>query len=218
MAVIKNGVFTVPLYHGTTGLFIESIKRHGLGAHDPLDDFRSRELMRDLFDIAERQPFEDDRWLNFIEMIRPTVYQEKIKNGFNFTHGGSYLTPSREVAIRFANDSRQFGCEFLTFLGALYGLLGLRAVNGLDFFRDHPLIRLWEGAPWKPYVITLKNIALEDVESETGVKVDSLLEEIESLMAKGILGPHSFKLLHPVLPDQFEVARLVEGIGQSGVN
>ena len=89
MEIIKNGVFTVPLYHGTTGLFIDSIRQHGLGFIDPLIKLEAKEFMHDLFGLAEKQKWRDERWQKMRELILPIVLQENAKGDFNFKHGGS---------------------------------------------------------------------------------------------------------------------------------
>ncbi len=37
----------------TNSLFIDSIKQHGLGAIDPLDNMKAKDLMHDFFSLAD---------------------------------------------------------------------------------------------------------------------------------------------------------------------
>ena len=45
----------IPLYHGTSRMFLASMKRHGLGAKDPNSQVRSYELLSELLEIMEKQ-------------------------------------------------------------------------------------------------------------------------------------------------------------------
>ena len=45
MSIIHNSRFSIPLYHGTTSAFIESIKADGLGAVDPLKEMKAKSAL-----------------------------------------------------------------------------------------------------------------------------------------------------------------------------
>ncbi|TPA59674.1 hypothetical protein, partial [Vibrio parahaemolyticus] len=64
MSIIQNNSFNIPLYHGTTSLFIDSIKQHGLGAIDPLNNMKAKDLMQAFFSLADKQNWKDSEWLN----------------------------------------------------------------------------------------------------------------------------------------------------------
>lgn len=207
MAIIKNGIFTIPLYHGTTGLFIESIKQYGLGGIDPLIKLEAKQLMHDLFDVAEKQHWNDDKWLEKRKLIQPTVFQQKIETVVNFKHGESYLTYCPQIAKKYAIQN-PFGCEYLTYLGCLYGILTSRKVKGLkERFIDHPTLKVWE-KPHDPYLIILKNVKIEDIETETSENLTVQIEQIEKLLAKGRYGPQSFKLKKPIDKNELTIKKL----------
>lgn len=207
MALVKNGVLTIPLYHGTTELFIDSIKESGLGNVDPLVGLKAKEFMHDLFEVAEKQGWKDEEWLNCKKSILPIVQQQKIEDVQNFSHGESYLTYFPELAVKYAVEN-PFGCEFLTYLRILLGVLASRKVDGLkEMFIDRPVLKLWE-KPHDPYVVTVNNVKLEDIETETGKDVVIQLQEIENLKENGIIGPQSFKLRSQINREDLTVTRL----------
>lgn len=209
MEIIKNGVFTVPLYHGTTGLFIDSISRHGLGFIDPLIKLEAKEFMHDLFYLAEKQQWQDENWLKMRERILPTVLQENTKDDLNFKHGGSYLTYALPLGEKYAIEN-PFGCEYLTYLRALLGLVSSRNVAVLKTrFSNSPVLNVWE-QPHDPYLVTLNHVKLEDIETEAGQDLDKHLEEIESHIAARSFGPQSFKLKKPVPKNQLSITKIGE--------
>lgn len=207
MALVENGKFTIPLFHGTTGLFIESIEESGLGGKDPLLKLGAKELMCDLFEIAEEQHWLDDKWLENKKIIQATVNQQKIGDNLNFKHGESYLAYSPEVAVKYAVEN-PFGCEYLTYLRSLIGILVCREVEGLkEMFNDRPVVKVLETFH-DPYIITLNNVELDNVETETGTDMMKQLEEIEELMEAGKMGLQSFKLKNPIYKEDLKITKI----------
>lgn len=207
MAIIENGVFTIPLYHGTTGLFVDSIKQYGLGGEDPLVKLKAKEFMCELFELAEKQKWKDSQWLDIQKKLQPIVLQENIGNTFNFKHGETYVACSLEVATKYAKEN-PFGCEYLTYLRILVVFLNSRSVKGLqERFIDKPVLKAWE-TPNNPYLITLNNVKLENIVPEADQDLAVHIEQIEKLLSIGISGPHSFKLKKPISVDELIVKKL----------
>jgi hypothetical protein len=46
--MLENGIFKKPLYHGTTNLFIDSIKDHGLGGRNLVEEWNLIAIYREL--------------------------------------------------------------------------------------------------------------------------------------------------------------------------
>jgi len=105
MKLIAKGRFSVPLYHGTSSRFINSIKKHGLGAIDPFES--SRETLAKLFWFVDSKFQNDPSWINkYKPSLEPYALQKSF-NGFNFEHGQTYLTADREQAEEYASESPQ---------------------------------------------------------------------------------------------------------------
>ena len=141
MTIVKNGKFSVPLYHGTTSIFVDSIKDNGLGSIDPLDKIGAKSLMEALFELAEKQGWSDDNWLKYRNLLAPLVNQ--VRNPiYNFQHGGVYLTYSQELAEKYAIEN-PFGCEYLQYLRVFIQLLLQRNVNEVKDYFEHPNKKIW---------------------------------------------------------------------------
>ena len=102
MSIVKDRRFTIPLYHGTTELFIESIKNNGLGGINPLIDLEAIQTMRDLFKLGEKQNWKDESWLEVCQKIRPIMEQQQDIGTLNFKHGEAYLTYFDKIAVKYA--------------------------------------------------------------------------------------------------------------------
>ena len=205
MSIIQDGSFNIPLYHGTTSAFIDSIKQHGLGAIDPLKDLNAKTLMQDLFDIAERQNWSDQDWLGCRAKLEPLLLQSKNET-YNFKHGGAYLTYSLELAKRYAIEN-PFGCEYLQYLRVLLAILTNRNIPEARKFIDHPVLKVWE-KPNDPYVIELSGIKLSDLETELDTDLNKQITEIEHKLSKGQFDARSFKLTQVITPENLEIIQI----------
>jgi hypothetical protein len=205
MSIIQDSSFNIPLYHGTTGVFIDSIKQHGLGAVDPLEGLKAKALMQNLFDIAERQNWNDTDWLGYRTKLEPLLLQSK-NELYNFKHGSSYLTYSFELAKRYAVEN-PFGCEYLQYIRVLLAMLVNRNVPDIREYIDHPVLKVWE-RPNDPYVIKLKGIKLSEVEAEIDADLDQQIFEIEKMIAKCQFDARSFKLTQVIPPEKLGIIQI----------
>lgn len=206
MALVENDRFTIPLYHGTTGLFIDSIKESGLGGKDPLVEFGTKRLFLELFEFADNKLERDENWKEYREFLKPTADQLYLGGNFSFKHGETYLTYNSELAIKYACEN-VCGCEHLTNLKKLIFFLDAKRVDDLKDFADSPIIKIIE-KPYDPFVITLNDVKVENVETETGKEMKEQLEEIEKNLNIGLMGPESFKLKRPIYKEDFTDTRL----------
>ena len=207
MTIIKEGIFTIPLYHGTTGLFVNSIMESGLGGADPLIELNAKEFMAEMYELAEKQKWTDDKWIEVKTKFQPIVFQENIDNNLNFKHGETYVTPSIELATKYAKEN-PFGSEYLTYLRIFLSFLASRGFKDLSVrFKDQPILKVWE-TPNNPFLITLNIVELENVIPEANQDLTTHIEEIEKLFRLGMYGPHSFKLKKRVSVDDLIVKKL----------
>ncbi|WP_199458388.1 hypothetical protein [Vibrio owensii] len=205
MTIIKNGKFVIPLYHGTTSAFVDSIKEHGLGGVDHLGQIGAKSLMQDLFALAEKQDWTDENWLKHRKLLEPLVIQER-NQVYNFQHGGAYLTYSKELAKKYALEN-PFGCEYLQYLRLFIQLLLQKDVNEVKDYFDHPVFELWQ-KPNDPYLITLEQVELENVEPENDVNLETQIASIESQIKQGNYDAQSFKLINPVSNEKLIITNL----------
>ena len=51
--IIQNGRLSIPLYHGTPTLFVDSIANHGLGGMNPVKEWSLLELAKEVLLLSE---------------------------------------------------------------------------------------------------------------------------------------------------------------------
>jgi hypothetical protein len=206
MSLVENGILTIPLYHGTSSLFIDSIIDKGLGGIDPLDELGAREFGCKMFDLCDRYLCRDEKWKSHRGLVEATVKQESIGGGLNYKHGESYLALAPDMAISYA-CSQRYGSEFLTTSIRMYILLKYKNVVDLSCFDASPMMKLLDVAH-HPILLTLNNVKIKDIDTETDRILSQQLEEIEIYMKKNILRNLNFKLKVPVYKENFTVTKI----------
>ena len=178
--IVENGVLAIPLYHGTSSLFLDSICKHGLGAKNPIEDWKILELARDILPLCEAhlQDFEtyQVRSLSFRNMVE----QKITAGGFNFQHGDTYLSPSRQTAVNYAAHNR-CGSELITHTIDLLKELGRRNIPDFKtkLFKKHPEgFRLLDIDP-APILIEANCIPTASLKSEHGDDGTKNLERLQ---------------------------------------
>ena len=159
-----NERMPVPLYHGTSKLFLSSIQSGGLGAKDPNVTFRTREMLDELASAREWNWQEDPDLL----AIRYIIDQRVTNGGFNFRHGSTYLSPSKATAVRYALSNR-FGSELLSTAFSMFEKL-----KAYDPHRAHEivvrypeLLKLHE-MTHQPLLVEALDIPIRNLRSEDG--------------------------------------------------
>ena len=172
----------VPLYHGTSKLFLPSIQSGGLGAQDPNVTFRTREMLDELASAREWNWHEDPDLL----AVRNIVDQRVTSGGFNFRHGSTYLSPSKTTAVRYALDNR-FGSELLSTTFCMFERLkayDLRKAH--EIIEKYPeLLKLHE-MPHQPLLVEALDVPIRNLRSEDGKDPTHTL----SMLRENADGPH----------------------------
>ncbi len=100
-----------------------------------------------------------------------------------------------------------YGNEFLTTTMMMYRVLNNKNVVDLSGFDTSPMMRLLNDT-YHPILLTLKNIKIEEIDTETGSILSQQLEEIDMYMKKDILRNLSFKLKVPIHKEIFTVTEI----------
>ncbi len=154
----------VPLYHGTSRLFLPSIRSRGLGAQDPNVTFRSREMLDELASAREWSWYEDPDLLS----IRYIADQRVTGGGFNFRHGRTYLSPSKTTAVRYALGNR-FGSELLsTTLRLFEKLQAFDQRSAHEIISRYPELLQLSTSAHQPLLVEVWDIPIRHLRSEDG--------------------------------------------------
>ena len=191
--IIKNGKLTIPLFHGTSTIFLESIIENGLGGRNPLKDLNIFELANEVYNLS-------DKYLKGPELYEVSygsfglMINQKAGTALsmNFQHGDTYLTPSQKTAVRYAigdkeerpeHQEKHYGSEFLDYtLRFMMEIIkkNIREVED-DLIKKFPLgYNLLKSTP-SPIIVELKYIPINHLLSENGDDPDKTLEQIQIL-------------------------------------
>src|SRR5258706_12131897 len=156
--IVENELLRIPLYHGTSSLFEESIQEYGLGAVNPLTKYSVPSFVKLAFDVCNSCLSGDQDWETCKFAPSWVVTQESFNDTSNFQHGDTYLTPSRASAVGYALTNR-YGSEMLSTGHKLYNLATERCVDlvretGLS---EHPVVSLFRVIP-SPILIVARAI------------------------------------------------------------
>lgn len=203
-------------YHGTSTVFLQSIKTHGLGKINPSIDYNNLEVLEFLYKQAEENLLHIAEYQVIRKPVAATVYQTNLQlirvdgsvECLNYRHDGIYVALSRERAVIHACLNK-LGSEVLEFIVTLLKLFRSNNINvtipeSINLFRvEHYL-----NASPKPIMIEVLKISEDDMEKEDGKTaieaLDFLRRTIPMLSEKQrfeFLQYCNFKLLKPVLPE-----------------
>jgi hypothetical protein len=199
--MLEDMQIPVPLYHGTSTLFLEGILKLGLGGMDAIAEWKVLEFARAIAPLVDEHcAGRDDLALKaygFGCMI------EQLSGASNFQHGHSYLSPALSTAVRYAASNR-YGSELLTnTLGFLQELLNLDVPGVRDaLYRQFPeMFRMLDVSP-APLLIRIDNVPITAVLNEHGNQPDSNVELIrenagDTVLSEALFQQLNFRLMAP---------------------
>jgi len=216
VTLVVDGRLTIPLYHGTSDLFYESIVAHGLGGRNIIKEMRAVELLGYLISICRDSLPYDEEWLVRMNVAERIVRQGVTSGGFNLRHGSAYLTPSSFTAMNYAT-SNQYGSEALEYVMQLWYRLRERDISVPRVVSDiaQPLIE-FTARPRIPILIKLEAVPANILAAENGGDAANILQRLEEWREQmddrlffTMCQQENFELLKPVPMGEAEVFQIV---------
>src|SRR5688572_22257695 len=99
--IVDKGKFCIPLYHGTSSLFVPSIMEKGLGGDNPILVYDAETFLQTILNACTDCLSAHSDWNSTSYAVDWIIGQKVLKSGANFQHGQLYLTPSRACAERY---------------------------------------------------------------------------------------------------------------------
>lgn len=214
MALIVDGKLTIPLYHGTSDLFYESIKQFGLGGRNQIQEFRVIELLRQLVTICQTNLPNQEEWLVRMDDAERISRQGVTSGGFNFRHGSAYLTPSSFTPANYATLN-EYGSEALEHFMMLWNRLRENHIELSREIKDgaHLIIAFAE-RPKLPLLIKLVDVPASILAAENGGLATDVFDRIEGLIQEKFFSvmcqQANFELLKPFPIRDADVFRIIE--------
>jgi len=192
-----------PLYHGTSTLFLESIAQHGLGGWDPIKEWRVLECLRKVLPIAEKHAGRSEIIRSHIGNAR--LMAEQVNAGLNFQHGGVYLSPSKETAVRYACGKKK-GSELISRAVLLIEELVRLNIGEVkaDLYQEFPEVFHLQDIDAAPVLICIPQLDPDMLLSERGESPDDNLAKIRGLRVRipdsweQISQQLNFRLIRPI--------------------
>lgn len=157
----------VPLYHGTSSLFLDDIYTFGLGGKDPIAEWNVLEFAQSLQPLVEEHLSREEDWMEAAQSLAFMVDQHC--GGMNFQHGDTYLTPAKSTAVRYT-AGKKYGSELLSLSLKLLGELLTRKVQDAAYslYQRYPKIYEKFKIHATPILIRIDDLTSADLESERG--------------------------------------------------
>jgi hypothetical protein len=177
MQLVKEGVLTFPLFHGTSSLFADSILQNGLGTKNPIQEFQVMPFLQSLREKCESTIPTDHRWLRMKWLVEQMTGQDSTL----FRHGLAFLSPSRITAVRYA-ASNPFGSEVISTCSTLCQLL---ADSGQECMLDSglaafPVVELLK-KPASPVLVEVAHVRVTELKGERGQSAQEVVDTLEKL-------------------------------------
>lgn len=173
--IVEKNLLQIPLYHGTTTLFIDSIKAHGLGGRNLIEEWDLVSIYLRLFETADNLFFDADFWQEIREKASLIAYQTNSSDGlnYNFKHGSAYLTPFKDIAIDYAGIEE--GSELLGYIkGLALFLISKRESEAVNKILPMQIAEILSKT-YQPVLLRLDSVDLNELESENSIDKDYLI-------------------------------------------
>jgi len=177
-------------YHGTSSIFLDSIKKTGLGGINPNIDYKNLDVLRFLYKQAEIQLLDNPDYLK-IRIITQAISQQGIvdlvqQNGEKqrcyFRHDGIYIALSLMRAIVYASQNK-YGSEIVYRSVLLYNLLkakdkDFKIPDDINIFKIDKLAEL----RYDPIIIEVSNVDDYDLGKEDGKTAKEALDFLRNTL------------------------------------
>lgn len=202
--VTKENKLTIDLYHGTSTLFLDSIIQNGLGAVNPVTEWKLQELSKEVYALSE-QYLKETKLFQMSSYSFKRMTEQSNAGRFNFQHGDTYLSLSKQTASRYAINKR-YGSEMLTYtIDFLKELLNLEIQDVKSrLFRKYPKVFGFIEANPSPLLIQVKNVSVTSLLSEHGDDPQVNFDQIKDVINESkdlfdaILQQTNFRLVSPM--------------------
>ena len=162
------------LYHGTSDIFLDSIKKYGLGLRDP--ELFDKNLLINLATEISSHKKTSQYWQGHEYFINKMIAEEG-----RYKYQGIYFSASQYTAKRYG--SKNFGSEYIATIHDLYQNLKLINSSRADqIIKDNYKLKKLFKIENKPILITWNRAPIDDyLGTETGFGVEHVKQQICSM-------------------------------------
>ena len=179
MRVTDGQYVLVPLYHGTSKMFLPSIREFGLGGRYPNEVTQCHRLLDELANLKVLDWLEDPD-LCILKLTVDSMRKRTVTpGGFNFRYGSTYVSASCRSAVRYATSNR-YGSELLsTTVLVLDKLFDQDPARAQAIAERHQISPDLRGLPPQPVLVEANQVPVRIVKSERGESADAQLKRMQ---------------------------------------
>ncbi len=176
----NSGILKTDLYHGTSSIFLSSIKKEGLGGINVLKKYNIESLFQNICEVFSERFSESEWWANNGYICNTMLNGRVTNSGMNFRYGSVYLTPSKCTATNYAKLNH-YGSEYLSiFISAYEALKEISEDSALKVFpSSHELRSILINEP-SPIVLTISNVLASSLRTEQGGDISEQLDFLKN--------------------------------------
>jgi hypothetical protein len=213
--LVVDGKLSVPLFHGTSSLFYDSILETGLGGRNVVRHLGLRAIAQKILTYEEQLAivpawaFEKRLLLEIAQ--DPSSQTPAVHGGFSFRYGSTCVTPSKQTAARYALLNR--GSEALAgTLRVLEALLDQLPKLTVD--EQFSKVLAFSSRSRIPILIEAHDVPEMFLRAEQGGPRGPVLEFIESALSDPedydtTVLQANFELLRPIPASQLQFYKIV---------
>lgn len=210
MRLARDGLLTIPLFHGTSSLFLDSILEYGLGGKNPVEELGVLPFLKTAFAICEEALADQEEWQVDRGYVGQILRQEVPLSGFNFRSGHPYLSPVELTAVRYALSNR-WGSEALTTAARLHERIRKDVPGKLgEFAWSQPLLKVLS-QPGRPILVCVEGVEIRSLEGEGSRSTEDTIAHMEGCWQHDrnqftiLTQQDNFRLMAPVLAARLKV-------------
>jgi len=179
----QTAIVPFPLFHGTSTVFVPSIRAHGLGGKNIVADWRILDFLRAGMAILDSHIDQSDPDIRLQWRVLLAAASQRVDH-WNWRHGATYLTADKFKAIAYANSS-PYRSELLGFAGWLLEHCPPVCTPILDatmanYSELSECLRL----PHEPLLICATGVPMSFLLTEKGEDATDIVRELTAALAK----------------------------------
>jgi hypothetical protein len=218
--ITDDGLFSLPLFHGTSDFFGRLIMQSALGADDIISQWHVIELAREVVALLKEcgvgSNLSDDSFM-LVDGLRKMARQEITAGGSNYRHGSVYLSAAQRDASNYASKAK--GSEILTYTyHALKLLPSAKKDAGNGILGRYPEASNAMSVKHRPVILTAVKVPVEFLREENGEDPYKIINITENLLSGSknscelpsdeVLQLCRFELIKPIAPEYLSIESL----------
>ena len=211
----RNLIIPFPLFHGTSSVFLPSIRTHGLGGKNVVKDWRILDFLRAGMAILDCHIDRSDPTIVMHWQILQAAASQLV-NRWNWRHGATYLIAAQFRAVMYAT-SNAYGSEIISLVGWLFERCPPACKPALDAAMvNYPELSQCLRTKHGPLLIRATSVPVSSVLTEKGEDANGVISKLANELAKpnglfnGLSQIGSFELREPLSAYSLQFFRIIK--------